>query len=138
MTTPLKPEQAAFLAELRQYTGDLERYRHPLNPRLIFTPGVEFLAEEAGAYWLIDAVASWLPTRTFQHAVLSDERIGELHFWTLTVADDHSAILKAVADKDEPAFIRQEIAFTDFCLPSIDLWCGFDGKHWTLYLPSEH
>ena len=30
--------------ELRQFTGDLERYRHPLNRRVIFTPGVHHLA----------------------------------------------------------------------------------------------
>ncbi len=35
---------AILLAELRQFTGDLERYRHPLNRWLLYTSGVQFLA----------------------------------------------------------------------------------------------
>lgn len=128
----------ALLAELRQFTGDLERYRHPLNPRLLYTPGVQFLAESAGAYWLIDAIASWIGTPQYLAAVVTDERINDLHFWKLAVHSNQSATLSAVADADEPPFLVQQIAYTDFCLESIDLWCGFDGQHYTLYLPSEH
>ncbi|XOV74846.1 MAG: DUF6876 family protein [Phycisphaerales bacterium] len=42
------------------------------------------------------------------------------------------------ADSDEQPAIRQDIAFTDFPLEYVDVWAGFDGEHWTLYLPSEH
>lgn len=131
-------QAAMLLAELRQFTGDLERYRHPLNRRLIYTPGVKFLAESAGAYWLIDAVASWLGTQQYQAAVAADSRVQDLHFWKLRVRENDSATLSARVDADIAPFITQEIEFTDFCLESIDLWCGFDGTHWTLYLPSEH
>ncbi len=131
--------KAALLkAELRQYTGDLERYRNALNPRLLYTPGVKFLAEAAGAYWLIDAVASWLTTPQYCSAVAQDKRIGWLHFWKLEVRTDRSATLAARVDADEGPFITQPIAFTDFCLDEIELWCACDGENWTLYLPSEH
>ena len=46
--------------DLRQFTGDLERYRTP-NRSVIYTPGIAYLAEHAGAYWLIDAIASCSP-----------------------------------------------------------------------------
>jgi hypothetical protein len=132
-------QKAAILkAELRQFTGDLERYRHWLNRRLLYTPGVQFLAESAGAYWLIDAVASWIGTPEYLAAVEADDRINDLHFWKLEVREDCSAKLSARVDSDVAPFVVQEIEFTDFCLESIDLWCGFDGKHYTLYLPSEH
>jgi hypothetical protein len=129
---------ASLLTELHQFTGDLQRYRHQLNRRLLYTPGVRFLAESAGAYWLIDAVASWLGTPQYRAAVANDGRIDDLHFWRLTVRENHSATLAARADSDVPPFLVQKIEFTDFCMESIDLWCGFDGQHYTLYLPSEH
>jgi hypothetical protein len=136
--SPPSQKAAILLAELRQFTGDLERYRHPLNRRLLYTPGVQFLAESAGAYWLIDAVASWRGTPEYRAAVAADCRVGDLHFWKLTVRENSSATLSARVDSDVEPFIVQGIPFTDFCLESIDLWCGFDGQHYTLYLPSEY
>ncbi|TWT67034.1 hypothetical protein Pla123a_44640 [Posidoniimonas polymericola] len=125
--------------ELSQFTGDLERYRHPIRRHVIYTPGVRHLAQEAEAYWLIDAIASWIGSHSFVEAVKQDARLQSLHFWTLQVdREAASAVLTARADSGEPAFITQRIPFTDFPLASIDIWCGFDGRHWTLYLPSEH
>ncbi|MEL7089572.1 MAG: DUF6876 family protein [Planctomycetota bacterium] len=47
------------VADLRRFTGDDIRYRHELNPSVIYTPGVRYLAEQGQAYWLIDAIASY-------------------------------------------------------------------------------
>jgi hypothetical protein len=131
-------DAAALLNELQYFTGDLERWRHSLYRKLIYTPGIKHLAERAGAFWLIDAIASWLPSSQFRAAIQRDSRIGDIHFWKLAVADDHSAVLTAVADSGEELFIRQEIEYTDFPLNEIDLYCSFDGEHWTLVLPSEY
>ena len=54
------------------------------------------------------------------------------------VGDDRTAFLSAVADSGEAPFIQQAIEFTDFPLTEIDLYCAFDGEHWTLMLPSEY
>ena len=125
--------------ELRHFCGDLEHYRHPINRRVIYTPGVRNLAEEAGAYWLIDAMASWIGSYSFLKALHQDERLRSLHFWKLTVdRETKSALLEAVPDQGEAAFITQRIPFTDFPLDEIDVWAGYDGTNWTLYLPSEH
>ena len=125
--------------ELSQFTGDLVRYRHPLNKAVIFTPGVRHLAEEANAYWLIDAIASWINSSKFEESVKTDPRVGHLHFWKLKVAQDEpTAVLHAEADCDVDPFIVQTIEFTDFPLDEIAIWAGYDGTHWTLYLPSEH
>ncbi|WP_428307997.1 DUF6876 family protein [Lacipirellula sp.] len=125
-------------AELQNFTGDLERWRHPLYRKLIYTPGIKYLAERTGAFWLIDAIASWLPSRQFEAAVQHDKRIADIHFWKLVVGDDRSADLTAVADSGEEPFIRQGIEYADFPLMKIDLYCAFDGEHWTLMLPSEY
>jgi len=59
--TKHKPITAVELkSELRQFTGDLERFRHSLNRRVIYTPGVQHLAERTDSYWLIDVIASWI------------------------------------------------------------------------------
>lgn len=125
-------------ADLRQFTGDLERYRHTLNRRVIYTPGVRYLAEKAGAYWLIDEIALALASRPLQRLMARDERAREMLFWTLVVGPDESAILIASVDSGEPPVVRKRIGWTDFPLERIDIWSGFDGQHWTLYLPSEH
>ncbi|QDV42519.1 hypothetical protein Enr13x_23670 [Stieleria neptunia] len=124
--------------ELNQFIGDLVRYRHPLNRKVIYTPGVKYVAEKGEAYWLIDAIASWIGSEVFTEAASKDCRIEYMHFWTLTVGDDGTATLYAKADSPDEAFIVQTIPFTDFPMSSIDIWAGFDGEHWTLYLPSEH
>lgn len=136
------PSQQQLVHELKthlpHFTGDCERFRHALNRHVIYTPGVQYLAETAGAWWLIDAIASHLGSPEFQAAVQKDPRVQDLHFWRLDVSDDDSAVLTARADSDLPAFITQPIPFTDFPLPKIDLWVGYDGHYFTVYLPSEH
>ena len=134
----MKPTSTLTHEELRQFSGDLERYRHSLNRRVLYTPGVQHLAERAGAYWLIDAIASYLGTPVMDQAVTADDRLRWLQFWRLEVNEDQTALLTCRADSDAEAAIEQSIAFTDFPLNHIDVWVGYDGEHWTLYLPSEH
>ncbi|WP_442483323.1 DUF6876 family protein [Aeoliella sp. SH292] len=137
MSQNLNP--ARLLAELQQFTGDSERYRHSLNRRVIFTPGVKYLADEAGAYWLIDAIASWIGSPEFNRAIAANNWLQYHHFWYLDVElDKHQAVLTARGDEDEPAFITQKIGFTDFPLEQMILYAGFDGTNWVIYLPSEH
>lgn len=124
--------------QLNQFTGDVVRYRHPINRKVIYTPGVKYLAEKAEAYWLIDAIASWIGSEPFEDAVSEDDRIRYMHFWKLTVNEDGTATLSAKADSPEKPFITQPIPFTDFPLDSIDIWAAVSDDLWTLYLPSEH
>lgn len=123
---------------LSQFTGDLDRFQHALNRSVCYTPGVQFVAETGGAYWLIDAIASYLRPSYLKPIVERDPRVRDQQFWNLTVAADRSAVLEARADTGEEPFVRQEIEYTDFSLESIDIWAAYDGTHWTLYLPSEH
>lgn len=125
------------LNELEQFDGSLDRFRHPLNPHVIFTPGVKYLIEVARAGWMIDAIASHIASKKFDQAFRRNPEIG-FHFWNLIVHENRSAMLKAVPDKDEPPFIEQAISFTDFPLHEFDVWACYDGQHWTLLLPSEY
>lgn len=125
-------------ADLRQFTGDLERFRHPLARGVIYTPGIRFLAERGGAYWLIDEIALAIAGGEVAKAGRSDPRVLDLHFWRLEVREDRSAELTARADSGVTPFVSKFIPWTDFPLDHIDVWAGSDGRHWTLYLPSEH
>lgn len=127
-----------LLQELKQFTGTEVFYRHSFNRRIVYTEGVRYLATEAQAYWLIDAIASHISSPLFQRAMTKDERIGERHFWTLHVKPDNSAVLEAKVDSPERALVTQKLTFTDFPLPEIQIWVGNNGQGWTLYLPSEH
>jgi len=44
-------------ADLAQFTGSEQLYRHSLVKRFCYTDGVKYIAERAGAYWLIDEIA---------------------------------------------------------------------------------
>lgn len=130
-------ERSLTESDLNQFTGDILRYTHPLNRSILYTPGVRHVAEAGQAYWLIDAIASYFDSTPMKEAMQRDARIRDLQFWRLEV-EGLSAVLTAAADSDEEPIIRQEISYTDFPLKSIDIWAGYDGSYWTLYLPSEH
>lgn len=124
--------------ELKQFTGDLERYHYPLNHSVTYTPGVKHLAERAGAFWLIDMIVSYVGSPIMRQAIDKDPRLGSLQFWRLIVGEDRTAIVTCKADSGIKPAITQEIEYTNFPLDNIDLWMGYDGIRWTLYLPSEH
>jgi len=126
------------LDDLGQFTGSTRFFRHAFNRAVIYTEGVQYVAENGGAYWLIDAIASHIGGPVFQAAAARDQRIPLLHFWKLAVLPNRSAELTAIADSGEPAFIQQTIPYTDFPLERIEIWAGHNGEGFTLMLPSEY
>jgi len=118
--------QDAIYHELRQFIGSETLYQHWTN-QLRYTEGVKFLAERCGAYWLIDAIASWQPK------ALKDTSLAEFQLWELMVKDDSSADLVCSRDSDDAVF-RQKIPFTDCPLALVRLYVEGD----VLLLPSEH
>jgi len=44
-------------AELAQFTGGENWYRHGINRPVLFTDGAKYIADQAGAYWLLDEIA---------------------------------------------------------------------------------
>ncbi len=107
-------------SDLNQFTGTENYYRH-WTGQGVFTDGVQYLAEQAGAYWLIDAVFSYRRREPFQ-------------VWTLRKNNDNSAVLTMQEDSGEPVKVRQKIPFTDFPLDRIKLYL-IDS---VLLLPSEY
>ena len=107
-------------ADLSQFIGTENYYRH-WTGHGVCTDGVKYLAEKAGAYWLIDAILSYRRREPFQ-------------IWTLKKDDDNTAVLTMQEDSGEPAKVSQKIPFTDFPLDQVKLYL-IDG---VILLPSEY
>jgi hypothetical protein len=120
-------------ADLRQFTGTSQWYRWSILFRnCVLTDGTRYLAEQAGAYWLMDAIASHQP-KALKNANLRDFQV-----WTLTVKDK-TGVLECREDSDTKPIITQMIPYTDFTLEKIELWCNpMDETVRCILLPSEH
>lgn len=120
--------------ELSQFTGSENFYRHWLGG-LIYTDGVQYLAEQAQAFWLIDAIASHQP-RARRDPMLRDFQI-----WFLRKnKTGNGARLECWRDTGEgqKAAIVQRIEFTDFPFDAVDSReVKLYVENGTLCLPSE-
>ena len=72
---------------LRQFTGSENWYRHGINRDVTFTDGAKFVADEGGAYWLLDTIAI---------CQVHEKRVsGEgFQLWKLKVNEDRTASLE--------------------------------------------
>jgi hypothetical protein len=111
--------------QLTLFTGTEKYYR--ISRRHLLTDGTKYVAETAGAFWLMDAVASHL---------------GELGtddwfvFVRITVTNA-SAVLR-YEDGSGNVRAQQAVPYTDFLMPELVLYACWDGEHWVLMLPSEY
>ena len=124
-------EEQTLTAQLAQFTGSTTFTRHGLVRSMLMTEGVAFLADQAGAHWLMDAIAS------YQHEARA--RAEPFQAWSLVVdAGTRSVVLAMTDGNSSRQIIRQEIACTDFPLAKIELWAISDGDHRVIMLPSEY
>jgi len=113
-------------ADLSQFTGTEQWYRHGMVRDVLFTDGAKYVADQAGAYWLLDEIA--LAQRG------SNRVAGEaFQLWKLTVNADHTGTLSC-EDANGNAVYSKAIPYTDFPLPEIALYFT-DG---VILLPSEY
>ena len=101
-------------ADLRQFTGTETWFRHGLVRSVLYTEGVQYVAETAGAYWLLDAIA---------FAQRGDQRVAGAEFqsWKLRVSADQTAIL-ICEDGNGGELLRTRYDYTDFPLPEISFF----------------
>ena len=110
--------------DLEQCTGT-ENYYKPSFSGIMVTDGVQYLAYNAKAFWLIDAIAS----HQTKHIAAVPFQI-----WELTVNEDKTAVLTVKEDNDCPILVKQHIPYTDYPMPKIKLWL----VDRVLMLPSEY
>ena len=90
--------------EIQQYTGTCGYHKLSLLP-LLATDGIRMIGEKAGAFWLVDAIASY--------QAKTEVKALAIQFWTLEVKDNE-AVLYCVEDDGMPRIVEQEIKYTDF------------------------
>jgi hypothetical protein len=112
---------------MRQFTGTDQWYRHGLNRNILYTDGAQYVAEAGGAYWLLDEIAL---ANQFERKV----RAEEFQVWKLERCSPGNGALLSCEDGNYNIVYQKEIEFTDFPLPSVELWC----EGGTILLPSEH
>ena len=116
--------------DLKHFTGTSCYYQYLCGLKL--TDGVKYLADEAGAYWLLEIISS------YQH----DPRIRREPFqvWELKLSPDnattgkHEAVVTMKTDSNRPLMVKQQIEHTDFPLDTIELFL-IDG---VILLTSEY
>jgi hypothetical protein len=120
-------EKTLTHADLLQFTGSENWYRHPINRAVLYTDGAKYVAETGGAYWLLDEIALIQP----YNKKVSRE---EFQVWTLRVDTKNQTGTLTCEDGNGHAVFKKKLTYTDFPLDEITLWFANN----VIYLPSEH
>ncbi len=113
-------------ADLAQFSGTENWYRHGLVRDVLFTDGAKHVADAGGAYWLIDEIAM---AQRYEKRVAAEE----FQHWKLTVKADQTATL-ACDDGNGNVVYSKRIEFRDFPLEEIRFYCANN----TIMLPCEY
>ena len=113
-------------ATLRQFTGTEHVYRHGLVRGILYTDGTKYVAESAGAYWLLDEIAF---AQKGQRVVAAEE----FQVWKLAVNANETGSLTC-EDGNGRAVFTKRLAYTDFPKEGVELYF----VNSTILLPSEY
>jgi hypothetical protein len=112
--------------DLLQFTGSEQWQRHSLLREVLYTDGAKYLAEQGGAYWLLDEIAL---LQTCSTRVAAEK----FQLWKLGVNADHTATLTC-KDGNGNAVYSKAIEYTDFPMAEVSLY--FTNS--TILLPNEY
>ena len=114
-----------LLANLAQFTGTTQWFKHPLFSKFRYTDGVRYLAINAECYWLLEFIFGhqsnakirntpfqvWkIVKKEEQTQFVNRSRVGE-HKATITIEDGNDTLIKTFS-----------IPFTTFPLAEYSLW----------------
>lgn len=131
MNTETKLSPADLADALQGFTGSASFTRWTPLSRSVLTEGTAFLADQAGAYWLFDAIDSHLVER----GVTDETEFTSVTLRRGSLGNDAELILD---DGNGAVFATQHIEYTDFPLAEIKLFAVFNGEGWTHMLPGEY
>lgn len=133
----MTPQEIADLQRgLAGFHGSATFQRHPIVRTTLLTEGARYLADNAGAWWLMDKIA----TIGRGNARAARE---PFQTWKLTVKGrDDNHLVMTDGNTDDPIY-REVISYTDFPLPEITLWAIEQedpevGRVRSVMLPSEY
>lgn len=110
------------------------RFNPMICPKVITSEGGLYLAENAGAYWLLEYIGLRCNSREFPKI-----KAEEFQVWKLKVdLARHSAVISC-EDGNYNEVFSEAIEYTSFPLEEIELWCEPNERGgMTIYLPGEH
>ncbi|MBO3462853.1 DUF6876 family protein [Aetokthonos hydrillicola] len=126
----LSDKASNLLLELRNFTGSETLFYIPPFKTFNYTEGVRYLAQEAGAYWLIQLIAGFQKDKRLK---AKWEILLDFQLWKLTVNEDKTAVL-CCEDGNYNVILSHKIEYTNFPLSEIELFC----ENQVLLLPTEH
>lgn len=115
-----------LLSDLPQFTGTENYYTFTPFAPLVLTDGAKYLAENAGAFWLMDIIAS----------IFEIIEMNGAGFAYLTRQGDKA--LFELDDGNGDILYKEDIEFTDFPLEKILLYVMPGQDNWVIMLPSEY
>lgn len=112
-------------SELANFTGSENWYQHWLG-KCLYTEGAKYVADQAGAHWLIDEIA----------VNQTRPKVGAEKFqvWVLQVDLKNRTGVLSCGDGNENTVFSKKIEYTDFPLAEIRFYCT-DG---VILLPNEY
>ena len=117
-----------ILAELPNFYGTENYHKWSILFRnFVLTDGAKYIADECGAYWLMDAIASYLSSYKDEGFVVAKFVKADDPNWLLTVEDGNGG-----------CFASQCIEFTNFPLDEITLYVVKQDDLYVVLLPSEY
>jgi hypothetical protein len=122
-------QMTTWANELNNFSGTENYYR--ITPDTIITDGAKFVADKAGAYWLMTAIASYLPDFT------NKETFIVANLKVTRTATACTALLK-LDDGNDNVLAEQFIEYTDFELDELKLYACYNGDVWVIMLPKEY
>jgi hypothetical protein len=138
-TVKLTPNKNLRLAEYKDPNahGNIDGWTYGFLKRLIFSEGIDRMAQTLKCEWFIDVVSSYIP-KIDKLMVSTDSNI---FFIDLFVKQDESAIFRVHDggrnNEPEKTLITQKIQFTD-CTKTLRAYLCFENNNWKLFLPSEY
>jgi hypothetical protein len=112
-------------SDLSHFTGTEQIFRHGLVRHIVYTDGVQHVAQAGEAYWLIDKIAC---AQLEPHIARE-----EFQLWKLSVAQDSTAVLTCT-DGNGASITEQRIGYTDFPLDEVKFYV----TNRTILLPNEY
>jgi hypothetical protein len=111
--------------DLIQFIGSEYWYQHSLIRSITYTDGAKYVAEQGGAYWLLDEIAL---AQKFSPVVKAQP----FQVWKLTVSESKGLLV--CDDGDGNVVYEKPIPFTDFPLSEITFYFTDD----VILLPGEY
>lgn len=122
-----KPSIHEIQSALAYFTGSEIFYKHNFIGQCRYTEGVQYIAENCGAYWLLDDIM----IETYHLGLFQKS---PFLCWNLKVDLEKSTAILTASDGNEKVLYQKDLTYTDFPLAEIRFFFTDN----VLMLPSEY